>query len=148
MAVQGRRSMTSGYGRARVVHGESSWRMSRAAPRPTEAFALRDWRVDDCRGHRVGTVAAVYAVPDAGAPAWYLVRLGRYSTRFVLVPPADVLSWHGRISLPWDRLLIERAPLLYTVPGVVTEAMERDLRRHFRLAEVAGVRMIARRPIA
>lgn len=122
--------------------------MSRAAPRPSDAFGLRDWRVDDSRGRRVGTIAAVYAAPGAPGPAWYLVRLGRYSTRFVLAPPAEVLSWHGRVSLPWDRLLIERAPLLYSVPAAVTEAMERELRRHYRLAEVAGVRMIARRPIA
>lgn len=122
--------------------------MSRAAPRLSDAFGLVDWRVNDCRGRRVGTIAGVYAQPGAGSPSWYLVRLGRYSTRFVLAPPADVLSWRGLVSLPWDRLLIERAPLLYAAPAVVSAELERELRRHFRLAEVAGVRMIARRPIA
>jgi hypothetical protein len=122
--------------------------MSRAAPRPTEAFRLGDCRVDDCRGQRVGTLAVVYAEPEAALPAWFLVRLGRYSTRFVLTPPADVLSWRGRVSLPWERLLIERAPLLYAPPPEVTEAMQADLRRHFRLAALSDVTMRARRSVA
>jgi hypothetical protein len=122
--------------------------MPHARPRPTEAFGLGDCRVDDRRGQRVGTLAAVYAEPGAPVPAWFLVRLGRYSTRFVLAPPADVLSWRGRFSLPWDRLLIERAPLLYAPPAEVTPEMETELRRHYRLAAISDVIMRARRTVA
>lgn len=104
--------------------------------------------MDDRTGQRVGTLAAVYARPGAPAPAWFLVRLGRYSTRFVLAPPADVLSWHGRFSLPWERLLIERAPLLYAPPAEVTPQMASELRRHYRLAAVSDVVMRARRSVA
>ena len=103
--------------------------------------------MDDCLGQRVGTLAAVYAEPASGAASWFLVRLGRYSTRYVLTPPADVLGWDGRISLPWERLRIERAPLLYAPPGIVTAAMEDDLRRHYRLVEIADVDMSARRSV-
>jgi hypothetical protein len=119
--------------------------MSRAAPRPPDAFGLDGWRVEDCGGRRVGKVAAVYAEGDA--PAWLLVRLGRYSARYVLTPAADVLSWRGLVALPWERALIERAPLLHAPPATVTEAMATDLRRHFRLAEPADVMMRASRTV-
>ena len=120
--------------------------MPRATPCLTERSPWADWRVDDCRGQRVGTLAAVYA--DASeVPAWFLVRLGRYSTRYVLTPPADVLAWRGRISLPWERLRIERAPLLYAPPAQITSAMEDELRRHYRLVEIADVDMSARRSV-
>lgn len=122
--------------------------MPRSAVRPTDTFALRGWRVDDRRGQRVGTVEAVYAAAGAPAPAWLLVRLARYPTRYVLAPPADVLSWRGRVSLPWDRLLIERAPLLYAPPAKVPAAMAAELRRHFRLSAVPGLTMTARRTVA
>ena len=122
--------------------------MPRAAPRLTERSPWADWRVDDCRGQRIGTLAAVYEDPATGAAAWFLVRLGRYSTRFVLTPPADVLGWHGRISLPWERLRIERAPLLYAAPVRILSAMEDELRRHYRLVEISDVDMSARRSVA
>jgi hypothetical protein len=122
--------------------------MPRAAPRPSEHFAWADWRVDDCRGQRVGTLAMVYEDLRSASPAWFLVRLGRYSSRFVLAPPAEVLSWHGRISLPWDRLRIERAPLLYEPPDAIGPAMEDELRRHYSLVEHSDVHMTARRFVA
>lgn len=122
--------------------------MSHARPRPTDAFGLGECRVDDRRGQRVGTLAAVYAEAGASLPAWFLLRLGRYSTRFVLAPPADVLSWRGRFSLPWDRMLIERAPLLFAAPAEVTPEMESELRRHYRLAAASEVVMRARRSVA
>lgn len=103
--------------------------------------------MDDRRGQRVGTLAAVYAEEPAGPPAWFLVRLGRYSTRYVLTPPADVLGWRGRLSLPWERLRIERAPLLYAAPSAITAQMEDELRRHYRLVEIADVDMSARRSV-
>jgi hypothetical protein len=122
--------------------------MAQARPRATEELGPDGCRVDDRCGQRVGTLAAVYAEPGARAPAWFLVRLGRYSTRFVLAPPADVLSWRGRVSLPWERLLIERAPLLFAPPAEVTPEMESELRRHYRLAAASDVVMRARRSVA
>ena len=110
-------------------------------------MARKDWRVDDCRGLRVGTLERVYA-SSSGAPAWFLVRLGRYSTRFVLTPAAEVLAWQGRVSLPWERTRIERAPLLYAPPAEVTADMEDELRRHYRLVEVSDVHLTVRRTVA
>jgi hypothetical protein len=122
--------------------------MTRAAPRPSHLCGWTDWRVDDCRGQRVGTLALVYEDFETASPAWFLVRLGRYSSRFVLTPPAEVLVWQGRISLPWDRLRIERAPLLYSPPAEVTPDMEAQLRAHFLLDRRSDVRMTARRSVA
>src|SRR4051794_26912145 len=121
--------------------------MPRSAPRPTHLCSWIDWRVDDSRGQRVGTLAGGYEDLASAPPAWSLVRLGRYSSRFVLTPPADVLVWQGRISLPWDRLRIERAPLLYAAPDEVTPAMEAELRRHYRLP-ASDVDMTASRSVA
>src|SRR4051812_23323592 len=119
--------------------------MPRSAPRPSQLCSWTDWRVDDCRGQRIGTLAAVYDDLPTASPAWFLVRLGRYSSRFVLTPPAEVLVWQGRISLPWDRLRIERAPLLYSPPAEVGEAMELQLRRHFLLERRSDVGMTVHR---
>jgi hypothetical protein len=119
--------------------------MPRAAPRPSHLCGWADWRVDDCRGQRVGTLDTVYEDLATASPAWFLVRLGRYSSRFVLTPPAEVLVWQGRISLPWDRLRIERAPLLYAPPAEVPAGMETELRRHFLLERHSDVGMSAQR---
>jgi len=121
--------------------------MPRAAPRPSELpSGAADWRVDDCSGVRIGNLAAVYE-DHAKAAAWYLIRLARYSTRFVLAPAADVTAWDGRLALPWSRERIERAPVLFTAPPAVTPGMEDELRRHYGLVEIADVDMTARRSV-
>jgi hypothetical protein len=121
----------------------------RAAPRRSPTSGWLDWRVDDCEGRRVGALAAVY-VDDAGLPAWFLVRLGGFSSRYVLVPPADVLASRGRVCLPYRRETIERAPVLFKPPATAPPAMEARLRRHFRLASDGprAVRVLARRSVA
>ena len=111
------------------------------------APSMEGWRIDDCRGVRVGTLERVYA-GEAAAPAWLLVRLGRYSTRFVLTPPGEVLGWRGRLSLPWDRLRIERAPLLYAPPARITPDMVEELCRHYGLTAGCDVRLTVRRSVA
>jgi hypothetical protein len=125
--------------------------MARAASRTSEMFSWTGWRVDDRTGQRVGTLAGVYEDAATGAPSWFLVRLNRFSTRYVLAPPAELTAWRGRIWLPYDRLLVERAPVLYTPPEDVSSEIEQELRRHYRLAAAGGpaaVRVTARRQIA
>lgn len=122
--------------------------MARTAPRASGTSAWVGWRVDDRAGRRIGTVAAVYEDPSTGAPAWFLVRLDRFSTRFVVTPPADVLAWRGSVSLPYERLLIERAPVRYAPPAAVDPALQDQVRAHFRLSASGGpdaVRVTARR---
>jgi len=117
----------------------------RAAPRPSELCTWQDWRVDDCRGLRVGTLAEVYEDLAIAAPVWFLVRLADYSARFALAPPAEVLAWHGRICLPFHRERIESAPALYSPPDEVGPGLEARLRSHYGLESASGVHMNARR---
>jgi hypothetical protein len=124
--------------------------MPRAAPRPAQSAAWTGWRVDDCHGRRVGTLVSVYEDGDSGEPAWFLVRLTSFSTRYVLTPPADALAQSGRLWLPYERLRIEDGPAFFAPPVEITPAVEADLRRHFRLrpdAEPAPA-LRARRPAA
>jgi hypothetical protein len=105
-------------------------------------------RVDDCQGRHVGSLARVYEDED-GTPAWFLVRLGSFSSRYAFVPPADVLVGRGRVCLPYHRETIERAPYVFSPPDEVPVAIEQRLRRHFRLgADDPGVRVRARRSVA
>lgn len=138
----------TGPGRDRRTRGEHR-QMMRAAPRPSPTSDWLDWQVDDCQGRRVGTLAGVY-VDEEGTPAWFLVRLGSFSSRYAFVPPADVLAGAGRICLPYGRPTIETAPVLFAPPADTPLAMEQRLRRHFRLAAdgSGAVRVSARRSVA
>jgi hypothetical protein len=122
--------------------------MPHEAALPSALFGREGWRVDDCRGRLIGTLEAVYALPGSAAPAWLLVRLEGWSSRYVLTPPSESLTWLGRITLPWDRARVEGAPLHYTPPGEVGEETAADLARHFRLGGGADVPMSVRRSIA
>lgn len=125
--------------------------MARAVSRTSEMFAWTGWRVDDRTGQRIGTLAGVYEDPDTGAAAWFLIRLNRFSARYVLAPPAELTAWRGRVWLPYDRTLVERAPVMHTGPDEVVPELEQELRRHYRLAAAGGpgaVRVSARRQIA
>jgi len=125
--------------------------MTRAVSRNSAMFAWTGWRVDDMHGFRIGTLAGVYEDADTGAAAWFLIRLSRYSARYVLAPPAELTAWRGRVWLPYDRVLIERAPVFHDGPAAITPETEQELRRHYRLAAAGGpaaVRVSARRQIA
>jgi hypothetical protein len=119
------------------------------APRRSETSDWIDWRVDDCDGRMVGTLAAIYE-DDEGYPAWFLVRLGGFSRRYVFVPPADVLTSRGRVCMPYRAETIERAPLFFAPPEEAPPAIEQRLRRHFRLGDESAhtVRVRARRSVA
>jgi len=121
--------------------------MLRSRRRPSSTSDWIGWRVDDAHGRRVGTFAGMYEDEITGAPAWYLVRLGRFSTRYVLVPPADVLSWRTRVRLPYLRDTIEASTLFYTPPSATDPAIEHELRRHYRLGDGGDreVGVVARR---
>ncbi len=121
--------------------------MLRARPAPSATFAWTGWRIEDCRGRRVGSLSAVYETEPGGAPTWFLVRLARYSSRYVLVPVADVLAAHGCVQLPWARRTIEQAPVFFSPPPVTTPALEDQLRRHFGIegGGPAAIELVVRR---
>lgn len=93
------------------------------------------WRVEDCRGRRLGTLHEVYEDEATGVPAWFLVKVGRFTDRYVLAPPADLMAWQGRIRLPYERRTIDLAPVLPAPPPFVSAQLEAQLRRQFRLDE-------------
>ena len=107
--------------------------MLASRPRTRTATDRVGWRVDDAQGRRVGTFAGTYEDCESGRISWYLVRLGRFSARYVLVPPADALIARNRLSLPYLRETIESSPLLYQAPPETTNALEEQLQRHYRL---------------
>ena len=80
-------------------------------------------RVEDCEGRPIGSLVRVYE-DDGGAPAWFLVRLGNFSSRYVFVPPADVLVGPGLVCLPYRRVTIEDAPKVFSPPAEVPVATE------------------------
>src|SRR3954451_4267531 len=100
--------------------------MARPTPRSSPMFAWTGWRVDDRTGQRVGTLAGVYEDFQSGSPAWFLVRLNRFSARYVLAPPAELTAWRGRIWLPYDRALIERAPVFHAGPEEIGPELEQE----------------------
>lgn len=114
----------------------------------SELFGREGWRVDDRHGRPVGTVEAVYALPGSAAPAWLLVKLGRWSSRYVLAPPSESLTWLGRVTLPWDRWTLEAAPHCYAPPETVDERTAADLTRHYGLGAASDVPLSIRRSIA
>jgi len=110
-------------------------------------FDWLGWRVFDSQGRRVGTLSGIYEDGATRAPAWFLVRLGRFSTRYVLTPPADVLASEGRLWLPYLRETIEGAPLHFAPPAATSPSLEQVLRAHYRLdgASAGDIAVNARR---
>jgi sporulation protein YlmC with PRC-barrel domain len=94
-------------------------------------------RVDDAQGARVGTVEDVYVDRASGTPVWLLVRVGRLRASHRLVP----LPTHGangnRVSVPYARDLIRRAPPVER-SGALPQAREAALCAHYELTSGRG----------
>lgn len=107
------------------------------------AGSLIGQRVDDTYGARIGKVEGVYLDSASGEPRWLLVRRGRMTGEWVIVPCGDFVAGGGHVWLPIEREVIRTAP----VPqdrGPLSARSERRLCDHFeaiaadRAAELEG----------
>jgi hypothetical protein len=64
----------------------------------------------DVDGHKIGTIDEVRYGDEAGTLAWLIVDPGLFSTKKLLIPANDVRTSESRLSVPYSKERIERAP--------------------------------------
>jgi hypothetical protein len=102
-----------------------------------EAMGWTGFRVDDVYGARVGVVQDIYVDHDADAPCWILVKMGRFSDAYALLPVRDAVVGTGRVWIPYEKDLIRRAPQVS--PGMpLTQELERQLCIHYGVMSSRG----------
>lgn len=94
-------------------------------------------RVDDAQEVRVGTVEDVYVDCGSGVPRWLLVRVGRWRGNHTLVPLPTQGANGTRVSVPYPRDLIRRAPPVAR-GGALSQARELALCTHYGLMSERG----------
>jgi sporulation protein YlmC with PRC-barrel domain len=94
-------------------------------------------RVDDAREARVGTVEDVYVDCESGLPRWLLVRVGRLRASHTLVPLPNEGANGSRVSVPYPRDLIRRAPPVAR-GAALSQARELALCTHYGLMSERG----------
>jgi PRC-barrel domain len=112
-------------------------------PDLNEALGWTGFRVDDVYGTRVGIVEDIYVDHDSDDPCWILVKLGRFSDAYALLPVRDAVAGNGHVWIPFEKDLIRRAPQI--AAGMpLSQERERALCVHYgvmssRGAEIAQV---------
>ncbi len=102
-----------------------------------EALSWTGFRVDDVYGARVGTVADVYVDHDTDAPCWILVKMGRFSDAYAVLPVRDAVAGTGHVWVPYEKDLIRRAPQV--APGMpLSQERERALCVHYGVMSSRG----------
>ena len=102
-----------------------------------EALSWSGLRLDDVYGARVGTVADVYVDHDSDAPCWILVKMGRFSDAYALLPVRDAVAGAGHVWVPYEKDLIRRAPQV--APGMpLSQDRERALCAHYGVMSSRG----------
>jgi sporulation protein YlmC with PRC-barrel domain len=66
--------------------------------------------VVDQRGRRIGTVQSVHLNVRTGQPEWITVRIDRWTQTRHVAPLAGSILGHHDLRLPFDALIIRRAP--------------------------------------
>jgi len=89
-----------------------------------EALSWLGMRIDDAYGAWVGDVRDVYLESD-GSPRW--IFTGR---RRVLIPADRVIAGGGRVWVPYERVVIDGAPRVWSV-AEVTPQLEAETRRWY-----------------
>ena len=103
-----------------------------------EALAWTGFRVDDVYGARVGSVEDVYVDHDTDAPCWILVKMGRFSDAYALLPMRDAVAGTGHVWVPYEKDLIRRAPQV--AAGMpLSQERERALCVHYGVMSSRGV---------
>lgn len=103
----------------------------------TEALSWTGFRVDDVYGARVGKVEDVYVDHDRGTPIWLLVKMGRFSETYALVPLQDAVAGAGHVWVPYEKDLIRRAPQI-AIGAPVAQESEALLCAHYGVMSTRG----------
>ena len=103
----------------------------------TGALAWTGFRVDDVYGARIGTVEDVYVDHETDAPCWILVKMGRFSDAYALLPVRDAVAGTGHVWIPYEKDLVRRAP---QIPAgmPITQGLERALCAHYGVMSSRG----------
>ncbi len=96
-----------------------------AVPGADEARTWIGSRVEDVYGAGVGRVEDVVVGAD-GAPAWLIVREGRFTTHEVALPFEGAVASPGHVWVPQDKETIKSAP------AVGNRRIEGDLEARLR----------------
>lgn len=91
--------------------------------------------LEDESGLRIGAVEDVYVDTESDRPTWMLVKVGRFTGRYALVPlaGAEILR-AGRLRVPYLKSEVEWSP--YARPEApVHQDHEVELCRHYGLVE-------------
>jgi hypothetical protein len=91
-------------------------------------------RLDDAYGARIGRVEAVYADARDGAPAWLLVRRGRFGDERAIVPVAGAACDEAAVRVPHARQAVVSSPPPPRNPAALSARLERALALHYGVA--------------
>jgi len=114
---------------ARVIHH------LHGADAPTLGEA-RTWigqRVVDSVGRGIGRLDDVWVDAESGAPAWLLLRWGRFNGRLNLIPFDGATTGADQVWVPFDRDLVRSSPEIGS-REILTGSLGRKLRSHYRQA--------------
>ncbi|KUL20669.1 PRC-barrel domain-containing protein [Streptomyces regalis] len=115
------------------------------------AADVREWReqdVVDPKGHKIGTLEAVYVNTTTDEPAMATVRTGLPTRqRLVFVPLDEAVLGPGYVKVPHTKGTVRKAPSIGT-DDVLPAEQEETIFRYYDLAYQPGVhgeRQLARR---
>ena len=121
--------------------------MSEAAATLPSLEQARSWvgyQVDDEGGGGVGRVSGLFADATDSAPAWLIVKQGRFGSTLVVVPLRDCAAGAGRVWVAHERAKIRSSPVVDPTRPLLREH-ELTICAHYgagegvgRAAEVAG----------
>jgi uncharacterized protein (TIGR02271 family) len=96
---------------------------------------VRSWQgrtLIDRDGDKVGTIEAIYADDQTGAPEWALVNTGLFGTKSTFVPLAQANPSGDQVQVPYEKQLVKDAPNMGP-DGHLSEQEEQELWRHYGL---------------
>ena len=112
---------------------------------------VREWRdhdVVDPKGHRIGSLEAIYVDTTTDEPAMATVRTGFASRRrLVFVPLDEAILGPGYVKVAHSKSLVKNAPAIGT-DDILPAEQEKAVFKHYDLAYrpgASGERQLARR---
>jgi hypothetical protein len=112
---------------------------------------IREWRdhdVVDPKGHKIGTLEAIYVSTSTDEPAMATVRMGLPTRqRLVFVPLDRAVAGPGYLKVAYAKKQVRASPSIGT-DGVLPAEEEQAIFEHYGLAYrpgTSGERQLARR---